>query len=110
MESQGFFEESEDLFSWTPQREARTEAAFWVAKKKRARLRGNPTKEAFARLAFQHRMQQTEDLDSRQRTGSMPFANFALWRISEIRNVQATAKITEFGDEPSTECLLAWGR
>ncbi len=44
---------------------SRIEAAFWIAEKKRARLRGNPTKEAFARLAFQHRMQQTEDLDFR---------------------------------------------
>jgi len=52
MESQGFYEESEDLFSWTPQREARIEAAFWIAEEKRARLRGNPTEEAFARLAF----------------------------------------------------------
>jgi hypothetical protein len=57
MESQGFYEESEDLFSWTP--------AFWIAEEKRARLRGNPTEEAFARLAFQHCMQQTEHLDSR---------------------------------------------
>jgi hypothetical protein len=44
---------------------SRIEAAFWIAEKKRARLRGNPTEEAFARLAFEHRMQQTEDLDSR---------------------------------------------
>jgi len=65
MESQGFYKKSEDLFSWTPQREARIEAAFWIAEEKRARLRGSPTEEAFARLAFQHCMQQTEDLDSR---------------------------------------------
>jgi hypothetical protein len=65
MESQGFCKKSEDLFSWTPQREARIEAAFWIAEEKRARLRGNPTEVAFARLAFQHCMQQTEDLDSR---------------------------------------------
>jgi hypothetical protein len=65
MESQGFYEESQDLFSFTPQREARIEAAFWIAEEKRARLRGNPTEEAFARLAFQHCMQQTEDLDFR---------------------------------------------
>jgi hypothetical protein len=47
------------------QAQARIEAAFWIAEEKRARLRGNPTEEAFARLAFQHCMQQTEDLDSR---------------------------------------------
>jgi hypothetical protein len=64
MESQGFYEESQDLFSWTPQREAWIEAAFWIAEEKRASLRGNPTEETFARLAFQHCMQQTEDLDS----------------------------------------------
>jgi hypothetical protein len=64
MEPRGFYEESQDLFSWTPQREARIEAAFWIAEEKRARLRGSPTEEAFARLAFQHCMQQTEDLDS----------------------------------------------
>ncbi|HLL40213.1 MAG TPA: hypothetical protein VK357_11185 [Rubrobacteraceae bacterium] len=65
MDSQGFYDESQDLFSWTPQREARIEAAFWIAEEKRARLRGNSPEEAFARLAFQHCMQQTEDLDSR---------------------------------------------
>ena len=65
MESQGFYEESEDLFSWTSQREVRIEAAFWIAEEKRARLSGNLTEEAFARLAFQHCMQQTEHLDSR---------------------------------------------
>ena len=65
MESQGFYEESQDLFSWTPQREARIEAAFWIAEEKRARLRGNTAEEAFARLAFQHCMQQAEDLNSR---------------------------------------------
>ena len=62
MESQGFCEESEDLFSYTPQRKARIVAAFWIAEEKRARLRGNPTEEAFARLAFQHCMQQTDDI------------------------------------------------
>jgi hypothetical protein len=65
MESQGFYEESEDLFSRTPRREAWIEGAFWIAEENRARLRGNPTEEGFARLAFQHCMQQTEDLDSR---------------------------------------------
>jgi hypothetical protein len=65
MESQGFYEESEDLFSWSPQREARIEAAFWIAEEKRARQRGSPTEEAFARLAFQHCMQQTDDIEFR---------------------------------------------
>jgi hypothetical protein len=65
MESQDSYEESQDLFSWTPQREARIEAALWIAEEKRARLRSNHTEEAFARLAFQHCMQQTEDLDPR---------------------------------------------
>jgi len=65
MESKGFYEESQDLFSWSPQREARIEAAFWIAEERRARLRGTPTEEAFARLAFQHCMQQTQELNSR---------------------------------------------
>jgi hypothetical protein len=65
MESRGFYEESEDLFSYTPQREARIEAAFWIAEERRARLRGSPTEEAFARLAFQHCMQQTDDIEFR---------------------------------------------
>ena len=65
MDSQGFYEESEDLFSYTPQREAWIEAAFWIAEEKRARLRGNSPEEVFARLAFQHCMQQTADLDYR---------------------------------------------
>lgn len=65
MESKGFYEESEDLFSYTPQREAWIEAAFWIAEEKRARLRGNFTEEAFARLAFQHCMRQTDDIEFR---------------------------------------------
>ena len=65
MESQGFYEESENLFSYTPQREARIEAAFWIAEEKRARLRSDPTEEAFARIAFQHCMQQTDDVEFR---------------------------------------------
>ena len=65
MESQGFYEESQDLFSFTPQREAWIEAAFWIAEEKRARLRRNPTEEAFARIAFQHCMQQTDDVEFR---------------------------------------------
>jgi hypothetical protein len=65
MESQGFYEESEDLFSWTPQWEAWIEAAFRIAEERRARLRDNPTEEAFARLAFRHCVQQTADLDPR---------------------------------------------
>ena len=65
MESQGFYEESEDLFSYAPQREARIEAAFWIAEEKRARLRGDHMEEAFARIAFQHCMQQTDDIEFR---------------------------------------------
>ena len=65
MEPQGFHEESEDLFSYAPQREARIEAAFWIAEEKRARLRGDPTEEAFARLAFQHCVQQTDGIEFR---------------------------------------------
>ncbi len=65
MDSRGFYEESEDLFSRTPYQEARIEAAFWIAEERRARRRGNPAEEAFARLAFQHCMQQTDDLDPR---------------------------------------------
>jgi len=65
MESQGFYEESEDHLARKPRWEAWIEGAFWIAEENRARLRGNPTEEAFARLAFQHCMQQTEDLESR---------------------------------------------
>lgn len=65
MESRGFYDESKELFLWAPQREGWIEAAFWVAEERRARRRGNPTEEAFARLAFQHCMQQTQDLGSR---------------------------------------------
>jgi hypothetical protein len=43
----------EDAFEWTPQSEAWVEAAGWIAEEKRARLRDDPTEEAFARLAFQ---------------------------------------------------------
>lgn len=65
MESRGFYDESEDLIPWAPQREAWIEAAFWIAEERRARLRGDPTEESFARLAFRHCMQQTQDLDFR---------------------------------------------
>ena len=65
MDSRGFYEESEDLFSYAPHREARIEAAFWIAEERRARLRGKLTDEAFARLAFQHCMQQTNDIEFR---------------------------------------------
>jgi hypothetical protein len=65
MESRGFYEESQDLFWWTPQREAWIEAAFWIAEENGARLRADPAEGAFARLAFQHCMQQSQDLDSR---------------------------------------------
>ena len=33
---------------WTPQSEAWVEAASWIAEEKRARLREDPTEEAFA--------------------------------------------------------------
>jgi hypothetical protein len=47
-------------FEWTPQSEAWVEAASWIA----ARLREEPTDEAFARLAFQLCMQQTQETDA----------------------------------------------
>jgi hypothetical protein len=48
-------------FEWTPQSEAWVETASWIAEEKRARLRGDPTEEAFARLAFHLCMQQTQE-------------------------------------------------
>jgi hypothetical protein len=54
----------EDRFEWTPQREAWVEAAGWIAEEKRARLRDDPTEEAFARLAFQLCMQQAAESDA----------------------------------------------
>jgi hypothetical protein len=65
MEPRGFYDESQDLFSWTPQREAWIEAASWIAEERRARLRGDPTEEAFARLAFKLCSQRTEDVEPR---------------------------------------------
>jgi hypothetical protein len=50
-------------FELTPQTEAWVEAASWIAEEKWARLREDPTGEAFARLAFQLCMQQTQDTD-----------------------------------------------
>jgi hypothetical protein len=50
-------------FEWTPQSEAWVEAAGWIAEEKRARLREDRTGEAFARLAFQLCMQQTQETD-----------------------------------------------
>ena len=52
-------------FEWTPQGEAWVEAASWIAEEKRARLRDEPTEEAFARLAFQLCLQQTQETDAR---------------------------------------------
>jgi hypothetical protein len=46
-----------------PQSEAWVEAASWIAEEKRARLREDPTEEAFARLAFQLCMQRTQETD-----------------------------------------------
>jgi hypothetical protein len=40
------------------------EAAGWIAEEKRARLRGDATEEAFARLAFQLCMQQAAETDA----------------------------------------------
>jgi hypothetical protein len=51
-------------FEWTPQSEAWVEAASWIAEERRARLREDPTEEAFARLAFQLCMQQTQETDA----------------------------------------------
>jgi hypothetical protein len=51
-------------FEWTPQSEAWVEAAGWIAEEKRARLRDDPTEKAFARLAFQLCMQQTQETDA----------------------------------------------
>jgi len=41
----------------------RVDPASWIAEEKRARLRDDPTEEAFARLAFQLCMQQTQETD-----------------------------------------------
>ncbi len=57
---------SDSNFGWTPQSEARVEAAGWIAEEKRARLRGEATEEAFARLAFQLCMQHTQETDDCQ--------------------------------------------
>jgi hypothetical protein len=65
MEPQGFSSEPQDHFSRTPQREAWIEGAFWIAEEKRARLRADPTEEAFARLAFGLCVQRTQDLEPR---------------------------------------------
>ena len=56
-------EEPRNIFEWTPQGEAWVEAAGWIAEEKRARLRGDPTEEAFARLAFQLCMQHTQETE-----------------------------------------------
>jgi hypothetical protein len=61
MDSRDFFSEHRNLFS---QSEAWTEAAFWIAEERRARLRGDSTEEAFARLAFDLCMRRTENLKS----------------------------------------------
>ena len=50
-------------FEWTPRSEAWVEAAGWIAEEKRARLRDDRTGEAFARLAFQLCMQQTQETE-----------------------------------------------
>jgi hypothetical protein len=59
-------EEYRNAFEWTPQSEAWVEAACWIAEEKRARVRDDPTEEAFARLAFQLCMQHTQETDAHQ--------------------------------------------
>ena len=56
--------EYRDHFEWSPRSEAWVEAASWIAEEKRARLRDDTEAEAFARLAFQLCMQQTQDSDA----------------------------------------------
>jgi hypothetical protein len=63
MEPRGSFSESQDPIPWAPQREAWIEAASWIAEERRAKLRGDPTEEAFARLAFKLCTQRTQDLE-----------------------------------------------
>ncbi|HEV2745151.1 MAG TPA: hypothetical protein VGV91_18495 [Rubrobacter sp.] len=53
------FSEFRDPFS---QQQAWTEAASWIAEERRARLRGDPTGEAFARLAFELCVLRTQGL------------------------------------------------
>ena len=65
MEPRGSFPESQDPIPWTPQAEAWIEAASWIVEERRARLRDDPTGEAFARLAFKLCSQRTEDLEPR---------------------------------------------
>ncbi len=55
-----YFSKSRDIFS---QPEAWIEAASWIAEERRARLRGDPTEEAFARLAFEFCVLRTQDLE-----------------------------------------------
>jgi hypothetical protein len=57
-------EEYRNPFEWSPQSEAWVEAASWIAEEKRARVRDDLTEEAFARLAFQLCMQQTQETDA----------------------------------------------
>jgi hypothetical protein len=56
-------EEHREHIEWTPPSEAWVEAAGWIAEEKRARLRGDLTEEAFARLAFQLCMQHTQETE-----------------------------------------------
>jgi hypothetical protein len=56
-------EEYRNTFGWTPQSEAWVEAAGWIAEENRARLRDDPTEQAFARLAFQLCMQHTQETE-----------------------------------------------
>ena len=61
-DTDAFFSESRVLFS---QREAWIEAASWITEEKRARLRGDPTEEAFACLAFELCVRRTQNLEPR---------------------------------------------
>jgi hypothetical protein len=62
VEPRDFFPGPRDLF---PRSEAWTEAAFWIAEERRARLRGDLTGEAFARLAFDLCVRRTQDVEPR---------------------------------------------
>jgi hypothetical protein len=59
-DTDAFSSEFRDPFSI---REAWIEAASWIAEERRARLSGDPTEEAFARLAFELCVRRTQDLE-----------------------------------------------
>jgi hypothetical protein len=59
-------EDYRSTFERTPQGQAWVEAAGWISEEKKARLRDDPTGEAFARLAFQLCMQQTQTTEAHE--------------------------------------------